>query len=61
MGKFSDIQIKILRGNYTKIGKSCGCSREYAERIIKSQLKHNGKKAIAVIEKAQELLSFFEQ
>lgn len=61
MANFNQNQIKSLTGNFKNIGKACGCTREYAMKIIKGQRVHNGKKSKAVIEKANELLKVLGQ
>lgn len=56
MTEFDQKQIKILTGNFRTIGKTCGCTREYAMKIIKGEITCDGPKAKAIKEKANELL-----
>ena len=60
MNEFDKKQIALLRGSYTNIGKVCGCTREYASKIISGKIitkrEANAKKAEAVRAKAREIL-----
>ncbi len=52
----SEKQIKILTGNFTSIGRACGCSQGYVVRVLKGEVNYSGPKARAIRKKAGLLL-----
>lgn len=62
MIEFSEKQIEVLSGNFSRIGKAVGCTREYVSKVIRGKVKTKRKspKAKAVVGKANELLAVFE-
>jgi hypothetical protein len=62
MTKFTETQIKVLKGNYSNIAEVVGCSRVYVVNVLQNKTgnKRGGKKADAVREKASELLGVLQ-
>jgi len=62
MTNFNTTQIKILKGTYSTIAQSIGCTREYVAMVIKNKRgnKRSGPTADAIRQKANDLLAVLD-